>query len=329
MPRVYHALVIGCGRIGSRFDETGSTTISSHAGGYIQEPRVHLAGLCDIDKARAKEAALFWGVDQWFNDPIMALQEVRPDIVSVCTPDETHAEILDAALETQSVRAILAEKPMALSTAEAKRIAYKATERSVVIVVNYSRRFQSAYRRAKSALSEGRIGSVHSITGYYSRGILHNGTHWIDLARWFVGEVTSVRADPAIVESERDPTPDVRFEFESGAIGHLKGIDQRAYALFEMDILGETGRLRITQGPRFSWYARHTHPTRPEFCYLQEQTSEAASPESAIVAAVANICDCLEKKSAPICSADDASRAIEIAEACIRSLNLGDHIRLA
>ncbi len=279
--------------------------------------------LCDKDGARAKEAAAFWKVDGVFQDPAKAIEAVQPDLVSICTPDATHGAMLRLALQCPSVRAILAEKPLALSSSEARAIAEEARKNGVALVVNYSRRFHRAYRKAREEIALGRIGEIRSVTGYYSRGIKHNGTHWIDLARWYIGEIAAVRADPAVVEVEEDPTPDIRFEFQSGAIGLLKGVDQRSYALFEIDLLGTKGRLRITQGPRFVWSMSQPSPSHPEFQYLREDPEVAIPPESAIAAAVANLLDCLDGRSAPICSAGDAVCALEIAEACVRSLESG------
>lgn len=320
MSRPYRALVVGCGRIGSRFDEFITSSVESHAGAYVNNPKVELAGLCDQDLARATQAAAYWNVGHVFQDAASALEAVRPAIVSVCTPDATHSEILHRVLECESVRAILAEKPLTLTSAEAKSLATLARDRGVIIVVNYTRRFHGAYRNAYGHLQRGRIGDIRAVTGYYSRGIKHNGTHWIDLARWYVGEISAVRADHAVIEYHEDPTPDVRLEFESGALGQLKGIDQRYYALFEMDLLGTEGRLRITQGHRFTWSSRRPSSSHPEFIYLHEEPASTNNYDSAIIAAVDNLLDCLEGKSAPLCSAEDAIRALQVAEACVRSL---------
>lgn len=319
----YRALVIGCGRIGSRFDETGSPVTTSHAGAYARHPRVKLEGLCDQDVARAKEAASYWTVEGAFQDPAEALETIKPDIVSICTPDAAHGAMLRLALQCPSVRAILAEKPLALSATEARVLAEEAQNKGITLVVNYSRRFHSAYRMAYEEILQGRIGEIRTVTGYYSRGIKHNGTHWIDLVRWFVGEIAAVKAEPAVIEIEEDPTPDIRFEFKSGAVGLVKGVDQRLYALFEMDILGTLGRLRVTQGPRFAWSTSRADPSRPEFRYLYEEPGVGAPPESTIATAVSNLLDCLEKRATVMCSAEDAVRVLEIAEACERSLKSG------
>lgn len=323
MAKRYRALVIGCGRIGSRFDESGSPVISTHAGAYANEPRIELAGLCDHDFTRAKEAAAFWKIDRVFDDPISALEATQPDLVSICTPDATHGEMLRLVMGSKCVRAILAEKPLALASQEASALAAHARGRALTLIVNYSRRFHGAYRRAREDLANGRIGEIRAVTGYYSRGIKHNGTHWIDLARWCIGEIAAVRADPAVVEVEEDPTPDVRFEFQSGAVGLLKGVDQRSFALFEMDILGSSGRLRITQGPRFGWSRSRPNPSHPEFRYLHEDPAASPAPESSVAAAVANALECIEGRSSPWCSADDGIRALEVAEACLQSLQSG------
>lgn len=88
-----------------------------------------------------------------------------------------------------SVRAVLAEKPLAMDVERAERLVRMADERDIILAVNYSRRYAPSYRRLASWLESAPIGTIHRVDGIYVRGIKHNGTHWLDLARWLAGEI--------------------------------------------------------------------------------------------------------------------------------------------
>lgn len=313
------ALVIGCGRIGSSFDEGAAVAPpASHAGAYARHAGVRLAALCDADAGRVADAARHWDVELACTSVDDALERARPALVSVCTPDETHAAVLERVLQAPGVRAVLAEKPLARTVAEAERIVALAKERGVLLLVNYSRRFHPAYRRLREELAAGVLGEVMLVSGYYSKGVLHNGSHWFDLARWLAGEARVVYASHAFDEYPGDPTVHVDLVFASGARGRLNGMRQSDYALFEVDIMGTRGRVRLLGGPRFEWSVARDSDRYPGFRHLQPLRVDAPAPESAIVAAVDHVIRCLEGGEQPWCDGADGVAAMRLAGEALR-----------
>ena len=313
------ALVVGCGRIGSSFDEgTMAAPPASHAGALARHGGVGGGGGGGAGAAGAGGAARHWGVDLSFASVDEALQRARPALVSVCTPDETHAAVLEQVLVAPGVRAVLAEKPLARTVAEAERIVALARERGVLLLVNYSRRFHPAYRQLRKELAAGAIGEVTLVSGFYSKGILHNGSHWFDLARWLVGEAQVVYAAHAHDECPGDPTLHVDLAFASGARGRLNGMRQSAYAIFELDLLGTRGRVRLLGGPRFEWSIARDSERYAGFRHLQPLRVDAPAPESAIVAAVDHAIRCLNHEEHPWCGGADGVAAMRLAGEALR-----------
>ena len=114
----HRVALIGCGKIGSELADdvrADGAGVNTHAGAYRACPRTELIAVCDLNPARAERCERRWNVPAWYTDPIRLLDEQRPTIVSVCTPDQTHADVVRAALLTEGVKAILAEKPLALT----------------------------------------------------------------------------------------------------------------------------------------------------------------------------------------------------------------------
>ena len=110
----FRAAVIGCGKIGSVFadDPLLAGDVYTHAEAYVRSPATELVAVCDRDADVAQRCGERWNVAS-FTDVAETLYSADPDIVSICTPDETHYAIARLAIEAQSVRAILCEKPLA------------------------------------------------------------------------------------------------------------------------------------------------------------------------------------------------------------------------
>ncbi|TMQ00124.1 MAG: hypothetical protein E6K99_03345 [Thaumarchaeota archaeon] len=88
-PLPVRACVIGLGEFGL-----------PHARAYRENPRVELVALCDIRKRALREAGRELSVGRLYEDysEMLEAEKNNIDIVSVATPDESHAEIASAAL---------------------------------------------------------------------------------------------------------------------------------------------------------------------------------------------------------------------------------------
>ncbi len=317
----YRAAVIGCGLIGSRFQSDAARIgIYTHAGAYEACPRTELVALCDGDPRALAEAGAQWNIPCLHDSVERLLAEVQPEIVSICTPDGNHAEMLTQVLSSPGVKAVVAEKPLALSADEARRALALARGRPVL--VNYFRRFTDNHRALKASLVAGALGRIFKVQGVYTKGLFHNGTHWLDLARWLVGEITEVQAHDSLGESGPDPTLDLRLMFESGAVGTLAAMPHTAYSIFEMDILGEAGRARLVDG---GWIIETSRPgPSPRYSgytVLGEAARLPGDLRDATLKGVANLASHLDDARVPLaCSGQDGLQSLVIAEAARRSL---------
>lgn len=317
------AAVIGCGFIGAGPVAAGSG-IQSHAAAWAAHPGARLAGLVDPDPKRLAAAAARWPEAGLFTEVGEMLERVQPALVSVATPDETHARILDRVLDADCVRAVLAEKPLALDAAEAAALVARAGERGVVLAVNHVRRFAPSHRLLANWLSGAPIGPIELVRGSYVRGIKHNGTHWLDLARWLVGDITAIRGRGESGSGE-DATIDAELDFACGARGSLHGIRQAPYSFFEMDLIGRQGRVRISDGgARFEHW--RTAPSRrfPGFSELEPAACPTGGLADLLMHAVSDLIEALTTGRAPAATGPDAVVALRLAEEALTSAR-GDH----
>src|SRR6516164_10819974 len=103
--------------------------------------RLRMSVLAGRDEARLKAAADKYGWESVETDWARLIDRSDVDIVDICTPGDTHAEIAIAALEAG--KHVLCEKPLANSVAEAEAMlaaATRAAERGVKAMVGFTYR---------------------------------------------------------------------------------------------------------------------------------------------------------------------------------------------
>ena len=190
--------VIGCGMIAKR----------AHLPAYQSLENVEIVAVSDTKEQRAKSCAKKFGAKKWFTDYHELLKEDL-DIVSICTPNFTHAQITEeAALEGINV---LVEKPMATNLQEANAMINACRNSGVQLCVLHNFRYIPCLKEAKKRIVDGRVGRIISIQAtkydptpmiwshdpwfYYKWGLLEDtGIHMIDTINFLVGsEIEDVK----------------------------------------------------------------------------------------------------------------------------------------
>jgi predicted dehydrogenase len=174
-----------------------------------REPR--LSVLVSRDEARGRRAAQKWGWESWSDDWQAVLERDDIDVVDICTPGDTHAEIAIAAL--RAGKHVLCEKPLANDPAEAAEMvaaAEAAARGGVVSMCGYSYRRTPALASIRRLIEEGALGDIRHVRAQYLQDWLSDadaphtwrldrasagsgalgdiGAHSIDTAQWLTGE---------------------------------------------------------------------------------------------------------------------------------------------
>lgn len=172
----YRVGVIGCGRI-ARF----------HVHGYQQVPQVVVVAGAEPEPTIRAGFGQEFGIAALYADYHEMLAQERPDIVSICTWPPLHAEMAIAAAEA-GAKAIICEKPMAVNLGEADAMLAACERSGTVLLVSHQRRFHPCYRTARDLLAEGAIGDLIQVHGICMGDLLTDGTHNIDLLRFYAGD---------------------------------------------------------------------------------------------------------------------------------------------
>ena len=334
MTATYRAAVIGLGRMGSTFDDeriTGGAIYVPycHTPAYVAAPRTELVGSADPHEGQRAIYAERWGLQgHVYADHRELLEKEKPDIVSVCTSARVRAQIVED-IALSGARAIWAEKPIALTLAEADRMVAVCSETQVALAVNCARRWNPHYRSARELIEGGEIGAVTQVTAYYLCNLSHNGSHGIDTMRylaadgnvsWVFGEMESDEA----AFGEDDPQGNGYLVFDNGVRGFLRSTPAGPIATCEFDVLGTEGRIRILENA-LQFELWKMAPTGPDG---GEQVARLPFPypkhiEAMGLTIVDDIVGAAESGGKPRCSGADCRDALEVAVALRESPRQG------
>ncbi|TMH41141.1 MAG: Gfo/Idh/MocA family oxidoreductase [Betaproteobacteria bacterium] len=244
--------VVGAGRIGSL-----------RAGLAAGHPAVNFIAVSDADPARARDLAQRIGAQFDSGDNLAAISRPEVNAVIVATSEGEHVQPVMQALERG--KAVLVEKPVALTLAEADRIVAETEKRKASLRVGYSRRYKDRYLIAKEQVTRGRVGRIVGASArvFNSRSqalamlkrnpaatpVVDALTYYVDLVNWLLEgtHVTEVfaRGQTGVLKEAGHDTDDVTWAiltYGDGAVANL-GV---SYALPEKyPALGHAARVEV------------------------------------------------------------------------------------
>lgn len=332
-PPHYRAGIIGLGQIGNLFDEDPKRKeIWSHAGAYLASPNVTLAAGADSDEERRRRFRFRSVTANTYVDYRSMLKAENLQVLSVCAPTALHYDMVLAGARA-GVRAIFCEKPLASSPEQAAEMVEACQAAGVILAVNHTRRWEPIYLHAKQLLAEGAIGRIEAIVGYYPGKVFTMGTHLFDLMRFFGGDIQWVCGQSSDHRTAPDEEGNLsgQVRFCSGATGCIVAGWDRINHVFELDLFGSAGRLRLSgdgaamdlfrfdESPRYSGYRELTPvgASGPSHGNGQLQSNR-------LVAAVQDVIGCIDTGRTPACSGRDGSAAVDVAWALRESVRRGN-----
>lgn len=331
MKKKYRVAIVGCGRIGSEFDDDPKRKqVSTHAGAYSAHPEIEFVAVSDIDKNRLEKSKKRWNVPNAYTDYKEMLRKENIEILSICTWSKTHFEIFKEAVK-YGLKAVFCEKPISTTLSEADEMVRICEQKDIVLAVNHSRRWDKFEQKIRDYIYTGKLGSIQNVSAYYTAGITNTGIHLLDLLRFLFGDAEWVWVSPDIRIDTIDPVVDGYIYFKAGFGCSLHGLDVNNYLIFEIDIYGTKGRLRIKNSGFDSkfWSVSKNH-----YFSGYKELKERKSPfgngyKDVLKNAIKDIIGCLESKRHPISSGKDGVKALELICAVHESLrHKGKKIKL-
>jgi predicted dehydrogenase len=250
-------LIIGLGQIGMGYDLTlpPEDAVYSHARAFSLHSGFRIA--CGVDPSPSHRA-LF---EQHYRcsayaDLESALVEHMVSVVVIASPTVDHAKTLSKVLSLATPVAILCEKPLAYDLAEARRMLEECEAVGVSLFVNYIRRADPGAIVIKERIDAAQIAQPIKGVVWYSKGFLHNGSHFFNLLEFWLGSFKRAKIlDPGRLWEGRDPEPDVQVEFDRGTVV-FQAAWEEAFSHYTIELLSPSGRLKYEQGGEsITWQA--------------------------------------------------------------------------
>jgi predicted dehydrogenase len=185
-----------------------------HLRAIQSHPGAHLKAICGRRREPAEELAMKYDCDTVYTDYEAMLNTGTLDAVIIASPDDLHYPMTMLALE-QPLH-VICEKPFARSADQAREMYEKAEAAGVKNMVMFLHRGFPIFAYLKQLIEDGYLGELyhghwHWITNWFanpndeywwffdsnrSRGVISGvGSHMIDLAHWYFGDIRSVSAN--------------------------------------------------------------------------------------------------------------------------------------
>ena len=309
----YRVALIGTGRVGYQF--SFGDLPDNHASAVAASDRCRLVAGVNRGREKLAEFGARFGVEALYHDYRQMLAETAPDLCIIATHPELHCRMVEDCAAAPSTRAIICEKPMALSLAECDRMIDACERAGVLLQINHNRRWSPSWIQAQQLVADGAIGELNYLQCYMDGGkpdpswrsdnegpLLHDFSHYFDLMDLYAGEVAWLcgmaeqRSRPWAVEDFSAAF----MKFRSGVTGVVHGAELTDYQYSAFTLSGSTGLIRM-QAEQVHLFQSKPGDFEPdsgfEWHELTESPVEPLPAASTYCAALDELLDALEGKA--------------------------------
>ncbi|MDQ2799394.1 MAG: Gfo/Idh/MocA family oxidoreductase, partial [Armatimonadota bacterium] len=266
------------------------------------------------------------------------LDRERPDLVSLCLPNQGHfaptLQVIEAGIP------LLVEKPLVFDLNESAALLREASQRNLFFAINFNHRYARPVQMAKQAIVDGRLGDlVFAIWRFGGEGssdhphanLIETQCHGLDMLEWLCGPIDSVLAEMTDKTGGGYRTLVLALRFANGAVGSLLGTYDSSYVYpgtHLLEINGAKGRVLVEDTVRrysFQEAGRETAETW-QAGYFNDRDREFGRTFDAYMDALLTA---FKQGQPPPVPAQAGRRALALAYAAIESFETGRRVSTA
>jgi len=320
--------IIGFGKMGSGYADDPVMAphypYATHAQVLVDHPVFAWEAVVDVSDHALDQARNRWKILQTYRSLDELAKKYEPDVVVIATPPQERKKVIE---KLPSLRAVLVEKPLGRTHAEAKSFIEVCNRRGILVQTNYWRRSDTLFRELANGKLLELIGAPQVVFGLYGNGVLNNGSHMIDLVRMLFGEVIAVQASGICKPYVAGPIEsDINLSFSlrlsGGVVAEFNPVRFEHYRENGLDIWGERGRLAILQ----EGLGIAVHPQRANRAMRDEREIASDMPATlkstvgdALYHIYSNLADAVHRGEALWSPGLSAMKTQEIVEYILRS----------
>ena len=341
-------MAIGC--IGA-----GMIMAECHLAAY-QAAGFKVAAIASRTPAKAAAVAARWGIAKVHQTPDDLIADPAIEVLDIAYPPDQQPALIRAALKQPHIKAILAQKPLALTLADAIELRDAAAKAGKVLSVNQNMRYDQSMRVLKQLLDRGDLGEVvfaqidmHAIphwqgflAGYDRLTLANMSVHHLDVLRFLFGEPTEIttqtRKDPRTQFEHTDGITVSTLRFGSGVLAvsledvwsgpRAEGYQNDQHITFRVD-----GTLGVAKGT-IGW----PNGAASTLTYASQKTTGGAwvTPTwdtmwfpHAFIGVMEQLQHAVKTGTAPALSVADNVKTVALIEAGYRSIAEGRTVKLS
>lgn len=308
-----------------------------HARIFAARPDIDFCAIAGRTPERTAARAAQFDV-RAYTDVGEMLDRERPDLVSVCLPNQGHfaatLQIIEAGYP------LLVEKPLVFELAEADALLAAARKRDLFFAINFNHRYARPVELAKAAIQEGRLGEIvfaswrfggEGQSDHPHANLIETQCHGFDMLEWLCGPIDSIAAQMTDKTGKGFSSMVLALGFANGAVGSLVGSYDSSYAYPDthlVEVNGTQGRVVVEDTVRRytfhragqelgeTWQAGYFNDLDREFHRTFDRHMDA------LFAA-------FRADEAPPIDAEAGKRALLLAHTAIRSFETGERTSVA
>jgi UDP-N-acetylglucosamine 3-dehydrogenase len=320
----------------------------AHGPAWRRIERARVVATCDLVRERAEQASREQGAGAVFTRFEDLLQMDGIDLVDICTPSDSHAEIAIQAL--RAGKHVVCEKPMAMSAQDAERMIAAARQFKRHLFIGHTRRFDRRWVLMKEQIASGRIGEPVAVRrsercwgGFAnedwhwefdrSGGVLMDlGVHIADFFAWFFdAEPVEVYARALTVREEARAHSCYDFGVVQVAFpGGRRGLMEVSWAhpkeyaplYSNTEVIGTKGKLALSDKDAAPMTVIKEALTIPRYSTLLSSFPDTFVDE------LSHFLDCIAEDIPPRITLEQAAMAVKVVTSAFESARSGRPVSL-
>jgi UDP-N-acetylglucosamine 3-dehydrogenase len=289
----------------------------NHVRVYKELASAELVAICDVNAERAKALASQFGVKAYTNSTRM-LKNKEIEAVSVCTwSTKLAGEALKA---LKAGKHVLVEKPMATNTKQAEKLLETAEQNGLHLTVGFLMRFIPGLQHIREAVENKKIGELvcataRRVSQWPERigdvGVVKDtAIHDIDVMRYIFNE------DPVTVYAKTGSMRHIKFEdyaqimltYRDGKSAFIESNWLTPYKTRLLTVTGSGAIMRLDYMTQELWIEEPKENLQPRYSWQEPLKLE-----------LQHFADCILEKKKPLITGVDGLKALQVAEAALRS----------
>ncbi len=235
-------IIIGLGNVGLKYDlNKKKNIIESHYRSFLKNRRFKLKGLIDNNKLRLNFFKKIIKNTPLFNSFSEIKKKVKSiDLVVIATPTFSHCDTIIQTLRYYHPKIIFCEKPFCSNLNQVKKILRLCKKKKINLFVNYLRRTDPNILNLKKFLNN----KKNTMKVFYSKDILINASHFIDLSTFYFGKMVDIFVE----KKTSKKISSFKIKFQNGLVVFQKvGIKNKLCNTFSI----ENNEYKINQNKKY------------------------------------------------------------------------------